>query len=192
VLEACRLADAAVPEDVAVLGVDNDETFCSLADPPLSSIVLDAETAGYSAAALLDGMKRGGARNNLRVRVQATRVVTRRSTDIFAVDDSDVSQALRFIRKRQGRGISVGDVAEEVALSRRSLEKRFLNAIGRTVHEEIQRARLQYAKQLLIKTGPSISKVAAFAGFSSTGSFVQFFRNRVGASPADFRGNSMR
>ena len=150
VLEVCRLLGLNVPEDIAVIGVDNDEVFCELADPPLTSIALNAETAGYRAAELLDAMMQGRLRKRRHIVVEALVVVTRRSTDIVAIDDEDISAALKFIR-RQGHRISVEDVAREVAVSRRNLEKRFRETIGRTVLEEIQLIRLERAKRLLLK-----------------------------------------
>src|SRR5258705_3872548 len=159
VLEACRFANVEVPEEVAVLGVDNDEIFCDVADPQLSSIALEAEEAGFRAAELLNGMMNGSISKPGAVNVKAVRVVTRRSSDVFAVNDSDVSAALKYIRREHGREISVADVASEIAISRRSLEKRFREVVGRTVLDEIQRARLEHAKQLLTETSYPISKV---------------------------------
>lgn len=187
VLEACHLAGVHVPEDVAVVGVDNDEVFCNLANPPLSSVALNAETAGFRAAALLDRMMRGRSRRPQRIVVEALGVVTRRSTDIIAVKDPDVAAALQFIRREDGRDISVDVVAEEVAVSRRSLEKRFKEAIGRTILDEIQLVRLERAKRLLRETAHPISKVAALSGFGSVGYFIQFFHARVGKTPRRYR-----
>jgi LacI family transcriptional regulator len=187
VLETCRLANLHVPEDIAVLGVDNDDVFCELSDPPLSSVALNAETAGYRAAELLDGMMQGKIRKPRRIIVEAVGVVTRRSTDIVAIKDADVASALQYIRAEQGRGISVDRVAEEVAMSRRSLEKRFRDSIGRTILEEIQLVRLESAKRLLLETTYPISKVAEFSGFGSTGYFIQFFQKRVGKTPRKYR-----
>jgi LacI family transcriptional regulator len=187
VLEACRLAELNVPEDVAVLGVDNDDVFCELSDPPLSSVALNAETAGYRAAELLDGMMQGKVRKTRRIMVEAVGVVTRRSTEIIAVKDADVAMALQFIRREQGMDISVDRVADEVAMSRRSLEKRFRETIGRTILEEIQLVRLERAKRLLLETTFPISKVAETSGFGSTGYFIQFFQKRVGKTPRKYR-----
>jgi LacI family transcriptional regulator len=187
VLEACKLAGVNVPEDVAVVGVDNDEVFCELADPPLSSVVLNAETAGYRAAALLDSMMHGRTRKRQHLVVEALGVATRRSTEILAVEDDDVSKALQFIRRQQGREISVDRVADEVAMSRRSLEKRFRETIGRTVLEEIQLTRLERAKRLLLETTYPISKVSEIAGFGSAGYFIQFFQKHVGKTPRRYR-----
>lgn len=187
VLESCRLVGLHVPEDIAVLGVDNDDVFCELSDPPLSSVALNAETAGYRAAELLDGMMQGKIRRPRRIMVEAVGVVTRRSTDVIAVKDYDVATALQFIRREQGKGISVNRVADEVAMSRRSLEKRFRETIGRTILEEMQLVRLERAKRLLLETTYSISKVAQITGFGSTGYFIQFFQKRVGKTPRKYR-----
>lgn len=187
VLEACQLAELRVPEDVAVLGVDDDEVFCGLSHPPLSSVALNAETAGYRAAELLDGMMQGRLRKPRRIVVEALHVVTRRSTDIVAVEDQDVASALQFIHREQGYDISVDSVVQEVAVSRRNLEKRFRDTIGRTILEEIQNTRLERAKRLLLETTYPVSKVAEIAGFGSTGYFIQFFHSRVGTTPRKFR-----
>lgn len=186
VLEACTLAGLNIPTDVGVVGVDNDEVFCDLSDPPLSSVSLNAETAGYRAAELLDGMMRGRIRKPRRIVVEATGVVSRRSTEYVAAGD-DIAVALKFIRDRNGMDISVEHVVDEVATSRRSLEKRFRTTIGRTIHEEIQLVRLARAKRLLIETPYSVEKVAQIAGFGSTQYFIQFFLKRVGKTPRRYR-----
>ena len=187
VLETCRLVGLHVPEDIAVLGVDNDDVFCELSDPPLSSVALNAETAGYRAAELLDGLMSGHIRKPRRIIVEAVGVVTRRSTEVIAVKDYDMAAALQFIRREQGKGISVNRVADEVAMSRRSLEKRFRETIGRTILEEIQLVRLERAKRLLLETTYPVSKVAEISGFGSTGYFIQFFQKRVGKTPRKYR-----
>lgn len=187
VLEVCRLVGLNVPEDVAVIGVDNDEVFCELSDPPLSSIALNAETAGYRAAALLDEMMHGRVRKRQQIIVETVGVATRRSTDIVAVEDEDIASALQFIRREQGRGISVEDVVQTVAVSRRNLEKRFRDTIGRSILDEIQLVRLDRAKRLLVETTYPISKVADLAGFGSAGYFIQFFQRRVGKTPRRYR-----
>lgn len=187
VLEACRLMKLRVPEDVAVVGVDNDEVFCGLAYPPLSSVALNAETAGYRAAELLDGMMHGTIAKPRRIQVEALGVVTRRSTDIVAVEDEDVASALQYIHREQGCNISVESVVQEVAVSRRNLEKRFRDTIGRTILEEIQITRLERAKRLLLETTYPVSKVAELSGFGTTGYFIQFFQSRVGRTPRKYR-----
>lgn len=186
VLEACTLAGMGIPTDVGVVGVDNDEVFCDLANPPLSSVALNAETAGFRAAELLDGLMQRRIRKPRRILVEATGVIARRSTDFIAEGD-EIAAALRFIRDNNGRNISVAQVVHKASTSRRSLEKRFRVAIGRSIHEEIQLVRLDRAKRLLITTPYSVEKVGRIAGFGSTPYFIQFFSKWVGKTPRRYR-----
>jgi LacI family transcriptional regulator len=187
VLEACAMAGFHVPEDIAVVGVDNDEVFCDLSNPPLSSVALNVETAGYRAAALLDGLMSGRITQHRSIKVEALGVVTRRSSDIVAVEDEDVSAALRLIHREQGRDLTVDRIVSELAVSRRNLEKRFRAVLGRTILEEIQLVRLEHAKRMLLETTYSVSRVARLSGFGSVGYFIQFFQRRVGKTPGKFR-----
>lgn len=187
VLTACRLADVQVPEDVAVLGVDNDEVLCDVSDPPLSSVALDTEQAGYEAAALLDGLMSGRVRKPQRLLVRPLFVVDRRSTDVLLLNDRDVALALRFIHDHAGKPLSVKEIAREARLSRRMLELRFRKAMGRTIHEEIQRVRLARARRLLIETNLPAAEVAQAAGFASASYFSKVFHQSQGMPPGDYR-----
>jgi LacI family transcriptional regulator len=196
VLEACRAGGLVVPEQVAVVGVDNDELLCELADPPLSSIALNAEAGGYRAAAILDRMMRARVRGGrppwrrprpARLVVEALRVVARRSTDIIALDDQEVAAALHFLHDHAGEPIGVADVVADRLISRRSLELRFRAAVGRTIHEELQRIRLERARRLLLETDLAIPAVARAAGFSSPSYLAQVFRRALRTTPARYR-----
>ncbi len=187
VLEACRAASLQVPEDVAVVGVDNDELICELSDPPLSSVALNTEQAGYEAAALLDGLMSGRIQAPRRILVEAVRVVARRSTDVLALDDRAVAKALRFIQDSAVRPIGVADVVRHVGCSRRTLELRFQQSLRRSVNREIQQARLERAKRLLAETDLPIVRVAEGAGFGSAAYLIRLFQRRVGLSPAAYR-----
>ncbi|MGQ9607018.1 MAG: substrate-binding domain-containing protein [Thermogutta sp.] len=190
VLEACRLAGIRVPEELAVVGVDNDELWCELSDPPLSSVALDAEGAGYRAAALLDRMMRGEKCERQTITALALRVVTRRSTDVVAVEDPDVAAALHFIHNRAAEPIDVGDVVAAVCVSRRALELRFRRLLGRTIHEELDRVRMRRAEQLLRETDLAVPQVAKAVGYSSAGYLARLFRKRHGLTPAQYRRDS--
>jgi LacI family transcriptional regulator len=187
VLESCRLAGLRVPDQVAILGVDNDAVFCELADPPLSSVALDSEAAGYEAAELLDGLMQGTIRKPRRIFVSALTVVARRSTQITAVDDVLVAAAMEFIRQEPARVVSVSDVVKSVGSSRRSLEKHFRKILGRSILDEIQSVRLERAMRLLSETKLQISKIAELAGFGTTNYFVRYFKRHMGETPTDFR-----
>ncbi len=187
VLEACREAGLRVPEEVAVVGVDDDELLCELADPPLSSVALNAEAGGYRAAALLDGMMRGQSREPRRLLVEPVHVVGRRSTDIVALGDAEVAAALHFIQDHATESIGVSDIVEAVVISRRALELRFRRAIGRTLHAEIRRVRLERAGRLLVETDLPITRVAKASGFGRASYLAQAFRQAFGATPARYR-----
>ena len=187
VLEASSLAGLNVPEDLAVVGVDNDEVFCELSDPPLSSVKLNARTAGYRAAQMLDGLMSGSITEPKPIVVEALGVVGRRSSEIVAIDDEDVAEALKIIHNNHGKDVSVDYIVEELAVSRRNLEKRFREALGRSILDEVQRARLDYSKRLLVETSYSIARVSRLAGFGSVGYFIQFFQRRVGKTPGKYR-----
>ena len=187
VLEACRAAGVRVPEDLAVVGVDNDELLCELAEPPLSSVVLNAEQGGYRAAELLDRMMRGEVSEPRRLFVEPLCAVTRRSSDIVAVDDTEVAAALRAIHAGAGSPIRINELVERLHISRRALEMRFHKALGRTIHEEIERVRLDRAKRLLVESDFCMPRIAAMAGYQTASYLGQLFRRRLGMTPSQYR-----
>lgn len=186
-LEACRTASVAVPEEIAALGVDNDELLCDLADPPLSSVILDAHRTGYEAAALLDRMMHGQTVDKKGKLIAPLGIVTRNSTDISAIDDPEVAEAMRFIRRHACQGINVDDVLKRVTISRRILESRFGKLIGRSPHEEIVRVRLARVKELLTETPLSIQEIAHRTGFRHVEYLSAAFRKSVGVPPSVYR-----
>jgi LacI family transcriptional regulator len=186
VLEAALVQGLSVPDDVAVLGVDDDHLICSLANPPLSSVAFNLERAGYRAAELLDGLMTGRLRPPQRITVESLWVVPRRSTDVIATEDRHVAAALRFIRDHARQPIRVGDVIAEAGPSRRGLEIRFRNLLGRSIRSEIQRVRLTYAKQLLLETDLAAQRVAALVGFSSLQYLCNVFRRETGMTVVQF------
>ena len=186
-LEACRRAGAAVPDAVAVIGVDNDEPLCEVSDPPLSSVWPDHFAVGYESAALLHRLMNGETPPPGPVYLAPRGVVTRQSTDVLAVEDRDVAAAVRFIRERACRGLRIDDVAEHVSLSRSALQRRFKSVVGRTIHAEALRVRLDRAKALLAGTELPIAVVAERAGFNHQEYMGAVFRQRLGHTPAEFR-----
>jgi len=187
VLQACSMAGILIPEEVAVVGVDNDELVCELSDPPLSSVSLDLEKTGYEAAALLDGLMSERIDGYHQLPVSPLEVVARRSTEVVAQEDRDVAIALAFIRDNTRRPIGVADVVKSTGLSRRTLERRFQDAVGRSLHEEITRCRLWRAKRLLLETDLPVAAVAEAAGFGNLKPMVRAFRASESCSPNDFR-----
>jgi LacI family transcriptional regulator len=187
VLEACRLAGVHVPEEVAVIGVDDDELFCELADPPLSSVALNAEHGGYRTAQILDQLMKHKILTPQRLIVEPTHVVTRRSTDVKAYNGREVGTALGFIHRNRARNITVNDVATATGLSRRNLEVKFRKSVGKTIREEIQRIRLEHAKRMLRETDLPVSQVAVASGYNSPSYLTQVFRKEIGVTPAKYR-----
>jgi LacI family transcriptional regulator len=186
-LDACRRAQLAVPEEVAVIGADNDVELCDLSDPPLSSIDFNRERVGYEAAALLDRLMTGGAPPRAVKLIPPLGVITRQSTDISAITDCYVAQALHIIRRRACSGIDVHSLLEEVPLSRRSLEQRFRQYLGRSPGAEIQRTRIEQAKMLLAETDLSIDVISRRSGFSNPAYFSTAFRTQTGSAPSLYR-----
>lgn len=187
VLDACRHLHLDVPDQVAVIGVDNDELICEMSDPPLSSVVPDAAGAGYEAARLLNRLMRGRrveARGHL---LPPVGVVTRRSTESFGVDDPDVSLAARLIREQACRGVKVADLVARTNISRRILESRFKKLLGRTPHEEIIRIQIERVKELLSHTDLALSTIADRAGFKHLEYMSVAFKRETGRSPGDYR-----
>jgi LacI family transcriptional regulator len=187
VMEACRGAGLLVPEQAAIVGVDNDELLCELADPPLSSVALDAERGGFEAAALLAGLMSHRIKKPRHIVTQALRVVTRHSTDVTVLEDFEVARALRFIRKNAIEPLGINDVVDACAISRRTLEIRFKKIMGRTILDEIRRVRVDRAMRLLVETNMPLEGIATAAGFNTASYLAQIIKRETGMSPARYR-----
>lgn len=165
VIDACNLAGFPVPEEVAVLGVDNDVMVCELCNPPLSSIARNTENAGFQSAMLLNKMMAGQKVQQQDVIIRPTYVVTRQSTDTTAIKDREVAGSVKFIREHGKHIIQVNDVVKTVPLSRRVLEKRFRREVGRSIHDEIIRVRIEHVAKMLIDTNMTLSQIALELGY---------------------------
>jgi len=187
VIEACKLAGYVVPEKVSVLGVHNDLMLCSLSDPPLSSIILNADLAGFEAAVMLDQMMKGQIPEQRVITIEPTNVMVRRSTDFYAIHDSLVSEAIVYIRNHSDQILQVEDVARQFAMSRRTLEMRFKKAIKRSIYQEIKSNRADYIVKLLTETNMPIYEIAASLGYTSINHISRFFEREKGISPSAFR-----
>ncbi len=187
VLEACRKLELRVPEDVAVVGVDNDELMCELAVPPLSSVAQDAEQIGYEAARLLSKLFSRRRRRSTHIVVPPQCVVTRRTTDLVAIEDDIVANAVQFIRERATERIGVPDVVRHVGVSRSTLENRFRERLSRTVHGEILRERIERAQRMLATSDLPLHTIAEHAGFSSVHYMSAVFRREFDQTPGNMR-----
>lgn len=187
VLEACKIAHLPVPDAVAVVGVDNDEIIGSLTAPPLSSIQPDTIRTGYMAAQLLDLMMSGKSVESEMHRIKPLRIVARQSSDIFAVDDPLVAEALQFIRDHSDHNLDVPAVLQHVGMSRRALDLRFDRIVGRTVHGEIVRVRMTRVAELLSVTNWTLPKIAERLNFSHYEYMSVAFKRYMGKSPGEYR-----
>jgi len=186
-LDVCRELGVSVPEDIAILGIDNDRLLCEFANPPLSSIIHDTQRTGFQAAMLLERMMNGESVGNERLVTSPLGICTRQSTDILAIDDREVVSAMRYIREHAIHNIRIADVLRHTSLSRRVFEVRFRKAVGRTPHEEIQRIRINRVKQLLDQNELSIAEVASLAGYEHAEYMAAAFRRETGESPSEYR-----
>ena len=189
VLAACKIAECKVPDDVAILGVDNDELICNFSYPQLSSITLSTERAGYEAAKVLDKLMRGQkiAEDEKELSIFPLHVVTRQSTDIMAVEDKQVAEAVNFIRRHSREVIQVSDVAQAVGLSRRALEQHFRRVLAHSILEEIKYTRVNQMANILIGTNLSVSQIARLLGYPYGNNIARYFKQQKGMSPLEYR-----
>ncbi len=186
-IEVATQSGIRIPEEVCVLGVDNELPHCELCVPPLSSVDIDAVRLGREAAELLDRVMDGVQPRSLHVEIPPLRVVVRRSTDVCITRDPLVSKAMEFITRHATEGIDTRDVIRHLIVSRTALSKRFLRVLGYTPHEAIVRARLETARRLLGETKLTIDAVAQRAGFRHGEYLTAVFRHRYGVTPRTFR-----
>lgn len=186
VCEICHSVGLLVPEEVAVLGVDNDTIVCEFCDPPLSSVDLNLHQIGFRAAQWLDHLMQNRD-YPAPPPVAPIGVVARQSTDIFSIADREVASAIKFIRNNAHRSIQVEDVLKEVPINRRALERRFKRAIGRSPAAELRRQRIEIAKQLLAGTDHSMADIARRAGFQYPQHMAVAFRQITGQAPSEYR-----
>jgi LacI family transcriptional regulator len=186
-LAACRLADVAVPEQAAVIGVGADDVSCALADPPLSSVVLNAWRMGYEAARVLDGLMRGQKASARKVLIPPLDIAARQSTDVTAIADATVAGAMRFIREHACDGINVEDVVRRAGISRTALQDHFRNALGRPIHDVIVDARIARVRELLAQTSLSLLDIAERTGFKYPEYMSSVLKQRTGWTPARYR-----
>jgi len=188
-LTACRRKNLAVPEEVSILTVKSDDENDFLEFPPLSCVRLNIHRVGYEAAALLDRMMSEGLREppGTGHRVAPLTVVSRQSTDMLAIPDPQVADALRFIWQHACEGIHVSDVAKMVPHSRRKFEQQFQNLVGRTPHEEIVRVQMNQIKAALDGTDLALDQIAERTGFANAKNLVTAFHRETGLTPGKYR-----
>jgi LacI family transcriptional regulator len=182
-----RVAGLRVPEDVALLGVDNDVLECELISPPLSSVMIPWHEVGQAAAQLVQQALSGKPLAARRTVLSPLTVAARRSSDVLAVEDPLVAQAVRWIRENAERRCTVSMVASAVGGGRQRLERRFRATLGRTIHHEIRRAHVDIAKHLLEQGDDTLAQVAKRSGFTTAALLNEAFQRETGMSPGVYR-----
>ena len=187
VIDACSALDLAVPEHVAVVGVDNDEILCHFCTPPLSSVIPNAELVGFQAAESLAALIEGESLADRLIQVEPVGVETRQSTDAVAIEDRDVAFALRYIRENACQGITVDEVVKHSLVSRSTLERQVRRYLNRTPQEEIRNTQVTRAKELLLSSDFTVERIARLCGFEHAEYMHVVFKRIVGSTPGAFR-----
>jgi len=186
-MAVCDQIGLNVPQNVAVVGIGNDEAICTVSRVPISSVETSGSQIGYEAMRILGQMIRGQATPAKAVLVSPLRVLGRRSSDILLAPDNDISRALHFVREHAGEPIGVRDILAEVPMARRRLERRFRELLGRTPEQHLFHERVERAKGLLLETNLNLADVAARSGFANASIFAAIFKRAAGMTPRQYR-----
>ncbi|OYP35015.1 XylR family transcriptional regulator [Rhodopirellula sp. MGV] len=187
VLNACQSSEIFVPEQVAVIGVDNDELLCNFCDPPLSSIQPNPQRIGFEAAELLDELMSGQKADSAARLVDPMGVIVRQSTDALGIDDDLVVEAIAMIRESACFGMTAQDLVGKLGVSRSSIERRFRQSLGHSPQQEIRATQLRRIKELLRDTNLSLAEIAKLTGFDHTEYMTVVFKRLTGIPPSVFR-----
>jgi LacI family transcriptional regulator len=189
VLDACQRAGICVPDEISVIGVDNNEEVCRLSNPPLTSVMDDPRTVGFEGARLLDQLMSGEvlARRVQPKWIPPLGVVTRRSTDVTAIEDRLMAEVIRFMREYACTGLNMKELPARFGLSRTVFYRRFQDALQRSPHEEILRIQMERAKALLTQTSLPLEKIAELSGFQTAAYLSVVFKRQLARTPSDFR-----
>jgi LacI family transcriptional regulator len=186
-LDACRRAGYAVPDEIAVVGAENDETLCEFAVPEMSSVQFNGEGVGYKAALLLDHLMDGGTAPDQPLLLPPLGIVTRGSSDDLAIRDQLVIRAVRLLREHLAEGITVGDLVKRLHCSRSTLERRMKLALGRNPGDELQSLRMSRIEHLLTGTDLTIETIAKQTGIAQPTHLHALFRSKHGMTPGAYR-----
>lgn len=189
IIETCQIEQIHIPDQVAVIGVDNDQLICELAVPQISSVCVQNENAGFQGAQLLEEMMAGKKLSGQTIYSRASHVAERQSTNILLIDDKEVVQAIRFIQDNSRELIQIDDVARAVTLSRRTLERRFKKSTGESVSDKIRQVRAEQIARMLADTNMSILQIALELGYKDGKHLSRIFYREKGISPRDYRKN---
>lgn len=187
-MEICRAQGYAVPEDISIIGVDDDQYICELQNPPISSVRMASELAGYQAASLLDQLMLGKEQmSGQRIIAKAVNVTARQSTTVLMVDDPEVRKALQFVRENADRPVQVSDVVKATSLSHRALNVRFRASLNCSINTQMTRSRIGYISRLLTETDLRIFEIADISGYDDDRHISRYFKRATGMTPQAYR-----
>lgn len=187
ITETCKIYEIPVPDNIAVLGVDNDEMLCNISNPTLSSIVIDAVNGGYIAGQVIEELINKNISEPFNITVPPLQVVSRGSTKKYAVQDKYVLSIVEYIEKNYSSHISVSELLELVPLSRRVFEKRFKHNTGTSIYQFLQNYRISKFAELLLSSDRSVEDIAISCGFADSRNVSRIFYNYKGMTPTEFR-----
>lgn len=187
IMEMCQVLGINIPEEIAVLGVDNDEIICNLSEPPLSSVSLNIVKGGYEAARLIDRLIHNEETSYEDVIIQPVTIVNRLSTDIYATDNPAILAALKYIHQNLANKINVEDIVKQVPLSRRLLEIRFRQVTGQSIYQYISDLRMERFSQLLLASTEPVADLAMQVGLADSKNLARQFKLWKGCTPVEYR-----
>jgi LacI family transcriptional regulator len=192
IIDSCRRNSISIPDEVAILGVDNDDILCDLTYPSLSSISLNTEKGGFDAAALLDKLMKGIVLNTQVIVIEPIAVLERQSTDIIAVDDKIVADIINYIKRNSKQPVQVTDLINEFHISRKSLYKKFKDNLGTSVYDQIRKIKIEGISKMLVETDKSIKEIAFEFGFHNVDHIARFFYKEKNFTPTRYRSEYFR
>lgn len=190
ITETCKIYNIAVPEEIAVLGVDNDELICNISDPPLSSIVLDVENGGYRAAEMLHQLMDKHISKAFNIVIPPIRIEQRQSTEKYATNDKYILKVIEYIKEHFQSAISINDLLRIVPFSRRVLEIKFKKEIGSSIYQYLLRYRVEQFADFLVKTDKPLTELAAMCGFDDYRNVARIFYKYKKTTPLQYRNQS--
>lgn len=191
VSEICKMNNIKIPQDVSLLGVDNDDLICNLSDPPISSIVLDVEKGGYEAGRLIHQLIKKEKTEPFNIIIKPTRFELRQSTELYNIKDKYIEKIVKHIVNKFNTDISIDDLSKIVPLSRRNLEIKFKNEMDTTIYQFILKLRIEHFTNLLLTTDRSLFDLALESGFNDCKNISRIFKKFKGSTPTEYR-NKMK
>ncbi len=185
--QICTINDIKIPDEISLLGVDNDELICQLSDPPISSIVTDVEKGGYEAGALIDRMINREIVEPFNIIIKPTRIELRKSTEKYDISNEYISKIVNYIEDNFTTDIDIGGLIKMVPLSRRNLEVKFKDQMGTSIYQFILNCRIEYFANLLLTTNRTLFDLALESGFNDCKNISRIFKKIKGCTPVEFR-----